>query len=663
MKKVSIKLKLILSYIVIALSIILLMAILTYTNTRSAMTNKVGVLITAINDQMRLNINNFQSDIEDLCALAFADTSTREFSNVDESIDEYDKIQIKNDISNKLLNDSLLHNFGDFGIVYPDGASTGRIAANTLTLLGEDGLYETLESRISNETTNDGWFTGVQDSYKRLYYVKRINEEAILLTSVYMTELETVLEFSDQLSDLKASIINADGKVIYSTAPDEIGSDIEGGLMSNISKKAHSTFIYGDKLVTANMCGDDWRIVSDIPTATVLKEVVQIRNLTIVVSVAAIIIAILFGLGFSNSITAPIKKLVTVMKKAETGDMTVTADFKAGGEVATLVSSFNVMMAEIRKLLESIGDVADVVEHNADEINKMSGTSAEISQNITVAMESIAQGAQEQLKQTQKTFDSLENLASSINNTVGNVVEVNDRSRETKEIGKKSIAQISELNEKTEISNEALASISDTFDKLVEEVKNIEDVLAFIETISEQTSLLSLNASIEAAKAGDAGRGFAVVAGEVNNLAEQTQTSTENINTVIQRIRSYVNETMDKLASSKQIFDEQEKVVKRAIASFGQIVNSNDAINNRMDAIGNIVNDMNGLKEESIDATKSILEITENASSNTEEVMSATIEELETSKQLSEKSGVLQESVVELKKAMSRFTLGEEARS
>lgn len=660
MKNISIKVKLILSYIMIALLVILFTSVITYQNTSSVMTNKVGVLITAMNDQMRLNINAFQSDIEDACALAFADQDTREYSSVSTRLKDYDRIQLETAISEQLLNNSLLHNFGDFCIVYGNDASVGRISTNSTSLLGTNGLYRTLESYIVNESTHDGWFTGVNGNYNRLYYVKRLNDEAILFTSTYTADLESVLEVSEQMSDMKVSIVSEDNHVIYCTATDEIGTEVNSGLAAKYMEKSHNTFIYDKELVTVNTCGDSWRIMTRIPTSIVLKELGQIRTVTIMIAVVSILLATMFGIVFSETITRPIKKLVNVIKQASQGDMTSRASFKASGEVATLVSSFNLMMAHIHTLLCKVEEIANVVDENASDIHRMSADSAEVSKNISVAMESIASGAQEQLAETQKTFESLENLANSINQTVGNVLEVNEISKESRSVGEVSIQQAETLKVTTQESNDALNSIEETFDQLAEEIRHIESVLGLITSISEETNLLSLNASIEAARAGEAGRGFAVVAGEVSNLAAQTQDSTDRINKVLKRICDYVNETMKKLEDSRKAFEEQVQVVEATIGSFGKIVDSNDTINQRIEVIEGIADDMSGLKDKSLNATQTILEITKNASVKTEEVMSATLEELETSERLSQKAVVLKESVDDLKYAMQQFTLAEE---
>lgn len=660
MEKVSIRLRMIFSYIVIALAVVILVATLIYNATSEVMTNKVGVLITAINDETRLNVNNYMKDIEDVSSLIFAEEDVRNYDPLTTDLSEYDAIQLENSIKSDLLYNSVLHNYGDFVIIYSNDHTIGRISTSTTELLGEDNRYNTVRKYIDDEIKEDGWFTGVNDNFKRLYYVKRIHKSAILLASTYTSEFETVMKFSDQLADLNVMIVSDEKKVIYSNIPEQIGSEVDKEISSRCDEESHSCFISDGELVTTNTCGDNWYIISQIPTVIVLKELGDVRNVTIIVAFISVVLAILMGIFFSRTITKPIKLLMQVMSKAEKGDLTTRAKFPAGGEILSLTECFNSMMMQIDRLLEQVENMILLVESNASEIGRMSSDSAEISKNITIAMEGIAQGSQEQFLETQKTFDSLEELAESINSTVSNVVEVNEKSKITKEIGESSIEHVGSLSEKTKISNESLAEIKETFDLLGGEVKKIEGVLDFIAEVSEETNLLSLNASIEASKAGEAGKGFSVVAGEVSKLANQTQDSTQDINRVIRQIRMYVTETVDKLEASRHIFEEQNKVVQDTIESFSEIVSSNDSISEHIETIGNIADGMNALKDNSLEATKSILSIAESASANTEEVMSATFEELETSEKLAEKSQLLQKSIDELKVTMNQFILHEE---
>jgi methyl-accepting chemotaxis protein len=345
------------------------------------------------------------------------------------------------------------------------------------------------------------------------------------------------------------------------------------------------------------------------------------------------------------------------MQKAEEGDLTVSADFKSFGELEVLTATFNEMMANIRTLLTEVDTVAEDVHTQVTTIHDIAQQSRTISENITVAMEEVAKGSATQLDESQKTFGSLENLANNIGLTINNVNEANTSSQETRQIGNDSISQIDDLRQKTNAVNESMNHMNETFDVLVKEVGNIESVLSLILSISDETSLLALNASIEAARAGDAGKGFAVVAGEVSKLASQTEQSTNNINDVISRIRQYVQNTVGILEDAKRVFAEQSLMVADTADSFQHIVNSTDTISAKINRIGELTTEMSSLKEESLHATRNILEITEHSSANTQEVLSVSLEELEISRKLSDKAGDLEQAAVSLKQSLSKFKI------
>ncbi len=657
----SIRTRLALSYVIIALAGILAIAALSYAKTSSTMQTKVGSLTTAINDQIRLSINAHLDSIEDIASLIFADSTACEYYDTDSSIDDYDKIQIKSDIESTLLNNSLMNNFGDFCIIYSNNNSVGKLASTTSSLFGSDAIYENVSSYISRETTEDGWFTGVDGYYTRIYYVKRINDEAVLLASIYTADLDALMETSDQMSDLTVRVLDADNNIIYSTADEEGGTALDESIGDKVADSVRSTFIRSGILVTVNTCGDDWKIVSTVPTSSILAEVYEIRNFTIIIAVVAVILVTIFGIFFSSSITNPIRRIVSVMQEAENGNLTVSADYKSFGELELLADAFNGMMMHIRSLITEVEQVADDMQEQVTTINDIAQQSHTISENVTVAMEEVAKGSTTQLDESQQTFRSLEALAGNIGQTIDNVEEANTRSRETRQIGNDSFSQIDELHRKTEAVNAAMDNMNDTFAVLVNEVGNIESVLSFILSISEETSLLALNAAIEAARAGEAGKGFAVVAGEVGKLASQTEKSTNDINEVITKIRQYVQNTVAILEDSKQVFAEQSRMVADTAGSFREIVSATDTISEKINKIGELTTEMSALKQESLDATKNIQEITEHSSANTQEVLSVTMEELEISRKLSEKANNLEQAAQSLGRSLSKFKISNDS--
>lgn len=134
---------------------------------------------------MRLDINHQIKNVENICSFVFANEQIYQYRDTDEAITDYDKIQIKSEIEDVLLENSLMTNFGDFCMVYSNNKSVGRLSSTTSGLLGSDSIYEKAEGFISRESTGDGWVTGIDGYYTRLYYVKRVNEDALLLASIY----------------------------------------------------------------------------------------------------------------------------------------------------------------------------------------------------------------------------------------------------------------------------------------------------------------------------------------------------------------------------------------------------------------------------------------------------------------------------------------------
>lgn len=659
MKHGSIKTRLVASYIVVALAGILVIALLSYAKTSSNMQDKVGSLTTAINDQVRLSVNAHLQSIEDIASLVFADELTCNYNDADSSISDLDKINYSAAVEKNLLNNSLMNNFGDFCIIYSNNNAIGKLAASTSELFGSDTLYDSVSSHITRETTNDGWFTGVNDYYSRMFYVKKINDNAVLLAAIYTADLASLMETSDQMKDMTIRIVDNENHIIYSTAEETGGTALDGEVSKKITDNARSTFITNEQLVTTNSCGDDWKIVSTVPTDTILSEIYEVRNFTFIISVVVVILVIIAGTVFANSITTPIRRIVNIMQKAEKGDLTARADFKTFGELDILTGTFNDMISHICILMGEVEKVAKEVQNQVTDIGSIANQSQTISENITIAMEEVAKGATSQLDESQRTFDSLENLANNIGLTINNVEEVNANSEDTRVIGNNSISQIQALRQKTTAVNASMNSMNETFDILVHEVENIESVISLILSISEETSLLALNASIEAARAGEAGKGFAVVAGEVSNLATQTEKSTNNIYEVINKIREYVQNTVEILENAKAVFAEQSTMVADTADSFQQILRSTDVISDKINNIGALTNEMSDLKEKSLTATKNILEVTERSSANTEEVLSVTLEELEISRNLSNKATELETAATSLQNSLRKFTISD----
>ncbi len=235
------------------------------------MKSKVTSMTSSLNVQMRLNMSGYLSRMETIATLAFGLREAYKYDATDPDNDEYTAINTEKLISDNMYNLCIMENFVDYGIIYKNNHFVGKISNGTVGLFG-DKMYSELEGMIVNSRTNDGWNTGYNDDFKRIYYVKRVHENAILVISFYATELESVFDNPETLSDMEIRLVNGNQKIIYSAKREEVGKQLPYEISSRISDKTSATVMDDSYLVSINECGYDWYVICSIPTQIILKE-------------------------------------------------------------------------------------------------------------------------------------------------------------------------------------------------------------------------------------------------------------------------------------------------------------------------------------------------------------------------------------------------------
>lgn len=303
------KTSMIVGYAMIVVTAIALVSFLALRTTDHLLKTKVSSLTSSLNVQMKLNMDSYLARMETIGTLAFAAEETYTYDATDPNNDEYEAINTEKIISDKLYSLCIMENFVDYGIVYRNNRTVGKISNGTIKLFGE-GIYSELESMITRQRTRDGWAAGYQENFKRIYYVKRIHDNALLIISFYTAELENVFDNPETMSDMDIRLTNQNYDILYSSVRGEVGTPLPDDIKGRIQDRNSATVMDSEYLVTLNSCGDDWYVICSIPTPIILKELHTLRLFIILAAIFAAIFAAFTGTLFSLKLTKPVESYV-----------------------------------------------------------------------------------------------------------------------------------------------------------------------------------------------------------------------------------------------------------------------------------------------------------------------------------------------------------------
>ncbi len=293
----------------------------------------------------------------------------------------------------------------------------------------------------------------------------------------------------------------------------------------------------------------------------------------------AFFVAMLLGVGlgwiYAGQITANFRTLRGCTDRISRGDLTAEVDIEAGrrfpDETVDLARSVDVMLQKLRELVEHIQRAADEVAQSSRDVASSSQSVNSTSHALGGTMESVASGASQQQKDVEQIRTRIHEIAESLRANAdaarrASVLtsEASQRATSGVDVSRLSQARMQSLFEKIEQAGHRVESFEG-------KIHSVHRVTEMISSVVEKTHLLSLNASIEAARAGDAGRGFSVVAEEIRKLAESAGSSAEQIEDLIRQLeeesKRIAHETLamrDDVRGGRQhleaIFDALEKV-------------------------------------------------------------------------------------------------------
>ena len=326
----------------------------------------------------------------------------------------------------------------------------------------------------------------------------------------------------------------------------------------------------------------------------------------------AVLLGILMAYLITRAITSPINHAVAIASEVASGNLSVRIDNNRTDEIGRLMAALATMVSGLRELVRSIESGASNIAASAEELSTItSQTSNGINRQkqetdqVAAAMNQMTATVAEIARNAERAFTVASDAANQ-------ATEGEHEVRET-------VSQVNGLAKEVSQSMEIIQGLQ-------AETANIGTVLDVIKSVAEQTNLLALNAAIEAARAGEQGRGFAVVADEVRSLAQRTQSSAQEIETLVTSLQSSAENSVSAMESSATLASDTLERATATGASIERITRAVEEIKQYNSQIATASEQQTSVAEEINQNITSIRDVTDQSASSSNQTASSSSE-------------------------------------
>lgn len=574
----------------------------------------------------------------------------------------------------------ILNGYCGFNDNYPDGL---YIADENGTLITADDSSKKDSDPASSEWYKDG-LTRVNMRFTDAY----TNEDGdavisasgilndgsdtlkVISADLSLDRISIIVNSFIEMDDAQAFLVNPkDGSILAHRDSSMIStklSDSGDAFLKDVGAKVADgdyslTKIDGNMTAFSEISGTDWILVSYIPTSIIYKDVNKVRTDMILVGLISVLILAVLIERVIHFTIRPIKELTSIITSMTDGDFTVEVKTKSNDEIGRMGRGVEKFVSTMRGMIASIYSVSDKLHSQADNSNTVSDQMLDASTTQSQSMRELNSTVEQLSLSVNDIAQNATTLAMVVADTRKNSEEVDDKMKETVTISRQGKSDMQRVGAAMTDINDSVLHLQEAIDKVGKASSEITNITNVIAGIADQTNLLSLNASIEAARAGEAGKGFAVVAGEIGQLAQTSADSVRDIENLIHEINDLVKDAVSQADGSAGNINESSRLVEDALKTF-------DAIFNNIDAVSGLVQQVIEKVEKVDDVASNVAAISEEQAASSEEILATSDTMVEQANHITDNSKTvandareLTESAQELADQVSMFKISKGA--
>ena len=455
-------------------------------------------------------------------------------------------------------------------------------------------------------------------------------------------------EYAKSLSDVKLEgmdssyvyVVKNDGTMLYHPTKEKVGQPVENAVIKGVvqqlqdGKKPGTTVVEYDfngttKYSAYTILNNENILVLTADESEALAGITTVTGVAVGIIAIVVLIAIIISFIMGRRLMRPLVKVSTIIEDVANGN--IEADFsvvkESNDEIGLIIEKMKELTQSLGSIVGKIRNSSDTMSSNSYELNDTSSQTLAANNEISKAVEDVAEGSTGMAASISKINENLLEMSNETKDINASVDEIKNQTTAVQDSSKIMNDKIKSMQDSSHKMDEGISAISKRIETVNTTVDKVSNIVSVIEEISSETNLLSLNASIEAARAGDAGKGFAVVAQEIRVLSDNTNTELENIKQIIS---SLVEEFRYCVQASGTIVEDnakQKEEIKAVLDEFGSLDEQIQKTAEKADEIEELVTAMIELNDDITKSSNSLTDVSAANAAATEE-MNANIEEL-----------------------------------